>query len=379
MSITEERTQTGVVTRSEEVTAEKSPLVVLLDYIVDQVMRLESWFMHDKHSLYGLSLSRILSGFAVLGLLVTNFPYRSITFGAGSSWMEPIQQSSAFHEPKLIDGLGSTSFTLFYLVAMVLAILFILGWRTKLIGPLMLLSWIAIVESGGFLGDQGDNALRIGLILIMFAETSEHWSLDARRRRLAEGKPVPNGNGAYLLHQTRTSGQVAPKWFSNVFHNIALACLAGQLVLIYIAAGMFKTQGPLWQHGTALYYPLQLPQYEPIPWLTDIFTHNGVIIGVSTYMAVFIQLFFPPLLLNRVTRRIALTFVILLHLGIAVLMALPWFSLAMVAFDAIFVSSTTYIAIQAWLKPRLEPVRTMFWDITDPIIDRLPFGSSSSR
>ncbi|MEJ7636331.1 MAG: HTTM domain-containing protein [Aeromicrobium sp.] len=348
----------------------------LLDDAVEQVSRFEAWFLHDKRALHGLSLSRILAGFAVLGMLVTNFSYRSITFGAGSSWMQPIQQGTAFFETKLVENLGATAFTLFYLLAMLLAVLYIVGWRTKIVGPLMLIGWIAIIESGAFLGDQGDNVLRVGLILIMFAETSEHWSFDARRRRKAAAQASGSGP-ANLLHNIRHSRALLPAWFSNTVHNLALVALAFQLVLIYISAGMFKTQGPLWQHGTALYYPLQLPQYEPIPWLTDLFTHYGVVVGISTYMAVFIQLFFAPLLLNRITRRIALTFVILLHLGIAVLMALPWFSLAMVAFDAIFVSASTYIAMERWLGPRLDPVKTLFWDVTDPIVDRLPFGSRS--
>jgi hypothetical protein len=375
MTVTEQRpdTETQPLTGEPVAPATRAGSSArLIDATGDRILRLETWFMHDKHALHGLSLSRILSGCAVLGLLLTNFPYRSITFGEGASWMDPVQKASDYHEPPLIAGLGSTGFTVFYLFTILIAVLFVLGWRTKLVGPVMLVSWIAIIESGGFLGDQGDNALRIGLILIIFTETSEYWSLDARRRRRAEAQAEPAGRGSAVLHRLRTSGSVLPTWFSNTFHNIALVCLAFELVIIYISAGMFKTQGPLWQHGTALYYPLQLPQYEPFPGLTDLFTHVGVIIGVATYMAVFVQLFFPPLLLNRITRRIALVFVVLLHLGIAVLMALPWFSLAMVAFDAIFVSSATYIALEKWLGPRLEPVRTLFWDVTDPIVERLP-------
>lgn len=61
-------------------------------------------------------------------------------------------------------------------------------------------------------------------------------------------------------------------------------------------------------------------------------------------------------LLHPVTRRIAVLGVIAMHLGIALLMGLPWFSLSMIAFDAIFISAATYMALEAWLKRRFGPV-----------------------
>ena len=94
-------------------------------------------------------------------------------------------------------------------------------------------------------------------------------------------------------------------------------------------------------------------------------------IGIATYVVVFIQLFFPLLLILSVaTRRIAIATVLLFHLSIAVLMALPWFSLEMVAFDAIFVSAGTYIALGNWLKRRGTALGELWYDLTDPIADR---------
>lgn len=55
-------------------------------------------------------------------------------------------------------------------------------------------------------------------------------------------------------------------------------------------------------------------------------------------------------LLHPVTRRLALLGIIVFHGGIAVLMGLPWFSLAMLAFDAIFVSSLTWRRLQLLVR-----------------------------
>jgi hypothetical protein len=377
-------TETEVVDRPSDTRAPQADGV--MRYVVmfaAWVTNIERWLLEDKRSLYGLSLARICSGGAVLGILATNFGYRSITYGPGSRWVEPLQEGIQFPEPRLFAGLGERGFTLAYLGVNLLAVLFILGWRTRLVGPLMLIGWIGIVETNSFLGDQGDNVLRIGLILLMFMASAEHWSLDSHRRSFSDPEEIPwrepRAAVGAVWRNLVNSQPVVPLWISNLLHNVALAALAFQLIIIYISAGMFKTQGPLWQHGTALYYPLQLPQYEPFPFLTDLFTRVGVIVGVSTYLAVFVQLFFAPLLLHRITRRIALTFVILLHLAIAVLMALPWFSLAMIAFDAIFVSTATYIFLDGWLRRRLEPVVDLFWDVVSPIADSIDRWRGRSR
>jgi hypothetical protein len=186
---------------------------------------------------------------------------------------------------------------------------------------------------------------------------------------------IPRNVSAVLRNMYNSQG-VFPQWLSNGWHNITVAALAFQLAVIYISAGMFKIQGELWQHGTALYYPLQLQEYKPFPFLTDLFTHFGVMIGLATYVVVFTQLFFiPMIMLSVATRRIAIALILLFHLSIAVLMALPWFSLEMVAFDSIFVSGTTYVALGAWLKRRGVALGDLWYDVTDPIRDRLRASS----
>ena len=343
-------------------------------------MTIESWLFEDKRALHGVALGRILAGSSVLGLLITNFGVRSLVFGPGAVWAQPARDLGEFAPVKLLDNVGSLTFTLFYFGVMILALVYILGWHTRLVGPLMVIATIAIVEQNPVLGDQGDNIIRIGLVTLLFMHTNEYWSLDARRRARTQAGPILRhdvvGAAKSFISNLWNSQYVFPRWFSNGVHNIALAVLAFQIFLIYIAVGMFKIQGTLWQDGTALYYPLQMQEYKPLPFLSDAFTHFGVVVGISTYLAVFVQLFFPPLLLHPVSRRIALAFIVLLHLSIAVLMALPWFSLSMVAFDAIFVSASTYVALDLWVRSRLRTVADHFWVLVHPVVDR--FGKAAT-
>jgi uncharacterized membrane protein YphA (DoxX/SURF4 family) len=371
---------TDVLTKPEATpTSHQAPTVIGrgLDVLTHWYDAAQRWLLCDKRSLYGAAFARILSGCAVLGILITNFRQRDLLFGPASIWNKPRQEANFYWPPKVIvDGMSSEVFLVFYLGVIALAILWVVGWHAKIVGPLMLIGNIAIIERIPILGDQGDNILRVGLFILMFVHTTEYWALDARRRRRTERRrldryaSIPRNVSAVVRNMYNSQG-VFSQWLSNGWHNIAVAALAFQLVIIYISAGMFKVQGELWQHGTALYYPLQLQEYKPFPFLTDLFTHFGVMVGLATYVVVFTQLFFPLLLIVSIaTRRIAIALILLFHLSIAVMMALPWFSLEMVAFDAIFVSGTTYVALGAWLKRRGGALGDLWYDVTDPVRDR---------
>jgi hypothetical protein len=302
------------------------------------------WLFEDKRALHGAAAARILSGCAVLGLLVSNIRHRDILFGPGSVWAEPIQGGAGDAPPywptELVAQLSDTAFLFYYLVVIVLAMLWTLGWQTRLVGVLMLVGEVSLIERAPLVGDQGDNVLRVGLVLLLFMQTDEYWSL-AARRRASRGARDP-----WL-----------PLWLTNGVHNIALAALAFQVVVVYFSAGMAKARGDLWQHGTALYYPLQLPEFRPFPLLNDLFTHVGLVVGVATYVVLIVELGFGFALLHPVSRRIAIAGVIVMHVSIAVLMALPWFSLSMIAFVAIFVDTSTYLALDRWLRKRGRGLR----------------------
>lgn len=295
------------------------------------------WLLEDKHALHGAAAARILSGCAVLGLLVSNIRHGDVVFGAGSVWAEPLQGGTGdaphYWPTELVASMSSIVLLLYYLAVIALAVLWTLGWQARLVGLLMLIGEVSIIERAPLVGDQGDNILRIGLVLLLFMQTDEYWSLAARRRgRRGARDPV------------------LPRWLTNGIHNIALATLGFQVVVVYFSAGMAKARGDLWQHGTALYYPLQLQEFRPFPVLNDLFTHVGLVVGVATYVVILVELGFGFALLHPIARRVAIAGVTVLHVSIAVLMALPWFSLSMLAFVTIFVSTSTYIAFDRRLR-----------------------------
>lgn len=324
-----------------------------LDRAVEDIHR---WFLDAKRAECGIAAARILVGISLLGIMVTNFGVRHALWGPASTWIEPLRVEDTFGRLHLIfAGSDPTWFTVRYLILMAIAVAVILGWRTRLMTLLLIVGIGALTERNGLVGDQGDNIARIGMIFMLFMNTAERWSLDARRRRrvLAAG---PVSTAQRLL----AGLPVLPPWLTNPIHNAALLAIALQLFILYTASALYKVQGGLWQEGTALYYPLSLHEYAVFPWLNQLLTTNAVMVTLATYFAVFVQLFFAVGLLHPLTRRLALLGVIAMHIGIAVLMGLPWFSLSMIAFDAIFVSTATFVALDALLRRRLAPVADRF-------------------
>lgn len=307
------------------------------------------WILSGKRALWGVSATRILVGVAVLGILLSNFTSRHVLWGPGSFWVEPLRATSEFASLfGIFDGDSTTWFTFKYLLLTVITVAFTLGWRARLMNVLLLIGLTTLIERTSLLSNQGDNIIRIGLLLMVFMKTAEFWSLDARRNGIKTARQssfMPRKNSVWL-----DKIPTAQPWFSNLLHNAALIALALQVFILYTASALFKAQGSRWQDGTAVFYPLQLPEYTVFPWLSSLVTASPVLTNVVTYIAVFAQMFIVVALLHPVSRRLALMAVIGMHAGIAVLMGLPWFSLAMIAFDAIFISSRTYGRIDAGLK-----------------------------
>lgn len=123
---------------------------------------------------------------------------------------------------------------------------------------------------------------------------------------------------------------------ANLAHNAGLVVIMAEVCLIYSTAGWYKIQGSRWEDGTALYYPLHLHYFSPWPGLSSLLATSGVMVMLLTYGTVIVQVAFPFTLFNRRVKNVLLVAMILEHIGIAVLLGLPFFSMAMITADAVF-------------------------------------------
>jgi len=328
----------------------------------------EAWFLDSKNGLYGAAVCRIGIGLAVFLLLAGNFSSRQLWVGPASIWAEPVRAVSDFPELGLLKGTSSEIVTLIYLLVMFSSLALVAGWHTRVAVVVTLIGHIAIVGQNPTVGNQGDNLLRLALLWFLLIDGSRHWSLDNRRR---VDSPAMTDDDVTALEHAWRSHETLPAWLSHGLHNIGLAALAAQTVILYMGAGFSKVADSAWRHGEALYYTMQLPDYRPFPWLSDLLSHSQILLALITYGVLLVQLFFGPLLLNKTTRGVVLTLAILTNIFLAVVMALPISSLAFIAVTGLFVSAKTYEAIASYLTDLATPIGFWLADRWSDVLDQV--------
>jgi hypothetical protein len=344
----------------------------------------------------GISLTWLL-------YLIREFPHRSELYGPDSPWSfdlakRIIASNHAFSVLMWND--GRAWFELVYAVALLSALTLLLGWRTRTSALLFMIGVLSLQNRSIFMGDGGDNVIHLMAIYLAFTRCGQVWSLDRRRaerraaRRAAAGREGADDGadvgvdagaddgadpvgialwtvlGACLVAAV-LAGKLSSGWalifwacwagqavwwavrryapgeprtvlgmVANVVHGGAMLVIAGEVCLIYSTAGWYKIQGSRWQDGTAPYYPLHLDDFTPWPALSHALAGNSVMIMLVCYGTVIIQVAFPFTLFNRRVKNVLLPAMMLEHVSIAITLGLPFFSLAMIAADAVFLPTS---------------------------------------
>ncbi|MEU5399590.1 HTTM domain-containing protein [Streptomyces sp. NPDC005963] len=369
-------------------------------------------------------------GFAATWLLflLREFPNRRAMYGPDAPWSwemgrQLISGNDAFTTLMWSD--GGLWFESVYAVSVLSSALLMLGWRTRTMSALFMVGVLSLQNRSIFIGDGGDNVIHLVAIYLVFTRCGQVWSLDARRAARLAKEPQDERSadgagpllwtvlGVFLLFGTFLNqtgwhvllflwafwavqglwwllGRHAPNGqprllldsIANLFHNAGLLVVMAEVCLIYATAGWYKVQGSRWQDGTALYYPLKLDYFTPWPALSDLLASGGVMVMVLTYGTVIVQVAFPFTLFNRRVKNVLLAVMMLEHAAIAVLLGLPFFSLAMIAADAVFLPTAFLVWLGASVARGRSRIGSRFGnrrpdDSTDPAVD--PRGSAVDR
>ncbi|WP_225100282.1 HTTM domain-containing protein [Streptomyces sp. CoH27] len=331
-------------------------------------------------------------GFAGTWLLflLREFPNRQELYGPTGPWGWNLARALTADNHAFTALLWSDTqlwFECFYLLALLASAALLLGWRTRTASVLFMVGVLSLQNRSVFVGDGGDNVLHLMSFYLVFTRCGQVWSLDARRAERAEaararGERVPADRvgpvlwavlGLALVLATVTgrfdNGWLIPallwtalvglalwwavdRWakardpkilldvVANILHNGALVVIMAEACLIYATAGWYKIQGSRWQDGTAVYYPLHLDYFSPWPGLADLMSSSGTIMMVVAYGTVMVQVAFPFTLFNRRVKNVLLVLLMIEHSVIAVVLGLPFFSLAMITTDAVFLPTS---------------------------------------
>lgn len=330
-------------------------------------------------------------GFSATWLLflLREFPHRQELYGPDGPWNwnlaeQLIATNGAF--TALMWSNGQFWFETVYVLAAVSSLLLLLGWRTRATSALFMVGVLSLQNRSIFMGDGGDNVLHLMCIYLVFTRCGQVWSLDERRARRsraarARGEHVVDRVGpalwvvlGFALVAAAFLGRLGGDWVvpallwalwltqalwwvvgrfarsgqprimldvvANIVHNGALLVIMAEACLIYATAGWYKIQGSRWQDGTAVYYPLQLESFSPWPALAHLLSSHGVMVMLVTYGTVAVQVAFPFTLFNRRVKNVLLAAMITEHAVIAVVLGLPFFSLAMIAADSVFLPTS---------------------------------------
>ncbi|WP_244961764.1 HTTM domain-containing protein [Clavibacter zhangzhiyongii] len=318
-------------------------LLTALKHPRDWPRGIATWMTEREHATYSFAAFRITIGAVILMVLVTCFSDRHYLWGVGARFIDPESTRRGWLPAftGLFSKTDATLFDLTYLLLVVLAALFTLGWRTRVVTPFLLLLWVGLSTNSTLLTNGGDTVLRLTLFFALFADLSRHFSLDALRRRRA---PVAAAGGTPvgLAQVARAQVDRIPRPVPVLLHNTALVLCAYQIMLVYVNSAILKLQGAEWRDGTATYYSLLLEGYRPWPWINDLLVQSSLGIVVASFVAVAFQGLFPLLILWRPTRIVALIAITGMHLMIGLLLGLWPFSLAMIALDFLFIRDATW-------------------------------------
>ncbi|MFI8824275.1 HTTM domain-containing protein [Streptomyces sp. NPDC053431] len=331
-------------------------------------------------------------GFSLTWLLflLREWPHRLELYGPDGPWSwdmgrRLIADNRAFSVLMWSD--GRLWFELVYGLAVLSAVLLLLGWHTRAVSVVFMAGVLSLQNRSIFMGDGGDNVVHLMSVYLVLTRCGQVWSLDARRAARGRGEDGPVGPllwtvlGGFLMAATYFSGRTGEWWLlvllcvlwlgqglwwlvrryasdeprvlldvlANLVHNATLVVIMAEVCLIYATAGWYKIQGSRWQDGSALYYPLKLDYFSPWPALSDLLGSSGIMVLLLTYGTVIVQVAFPFTLFHRKVKNVLLAMMMLEHAGIAVLLGLPFFSLAMIAADAVFLPTVFLV----WLGARV--------------------------
>ena len=137
--------------------------------------------------------------------------------------------------------------------------------------------------------------------------------------------------------------------------------MTAQVCFVYVSGGLYKAGGDPWAGGYAVYAPLMTERFGTWPFLSELVTAWGPAVAIASWGSILLQIAFPFMLLTRPTRVAALIGIMSFHIGIGVLMGLPWFSLAMIGIDFIFIRDRAWQHVADRIRDafRSEPERAV--------------------
>ncbi len=217
-------------------------------------------------------------------------------------------------------------------VLLAAAVAFTLGWRTSASKWVLWILHTSFAKRAPFILYGVDDICSNLLFIMCLGVVGRSMSLDARRRaRQKNDRPLSEFNRA------RASA------------GLRLAQI--QMAICFFFAGAEKLQGEDWWGGDAIWYAMTDYEFTFVPltplaerpWLINAMTYGALGIEISYGFLIWDPRFRLPLLVTAIS----------LHIGVALMMGLVLFGIAMIAGHLAFMRPAWIDATRAWLQSKL--------------------------
>lgn len=122
--------------------------------------------------------------------------------------------------------------------------------------------------------------------------------------------------------------------YNRVIYSFAIRLLQLQLCIIYFFSGLGKAMGNNWYTGDAIWYLVST--YTRINIITAfVATTIPVLFKIISLSVVIIELFYPILIYNKITKNAALLYIIITHIIIILIINLYTFGAVMIILNVI--------------------------------------------
>ncbi len=196
-----------------------------------------------------------------------------------------------------------------YILTMVLAVMFMLGWRTRITGALLFVMLTSVHTRNPLIIHSGDTLMRLCIFYLALGPSGLAYSLD--RRRQVKANPE-------LAHEPLPRVSI---WAQRL--------IAYQIALVYLATVWWKLLGTFWLDGTATWYPSQMHEFYrfPLPSILE----RQPFVGVTTYGTLAAEIALGTFVFYRPTRKVSIILGILMHAYIEYHFNIPMFAAIIVS------------------------------------------------
>ncbi len=303
------------------------------------------YFTIRRLNLYGAALARIGIGAVILQLCLVNYFDRRLLWGPDGPWSLSRFEESTDRNLSLYSlNSGPAWFEFLFGLQIVVTVLYIAGYRGRMVSPLFAVLTFSLLQRNGYLLNGGENLLITILPFLALLDSTRRLSVDSLLRRGTEVRRI----------------RLAPAVYSTIVHNAAVVAIIVQVCIVYVVAGMYKVRGTMWTSGEALYYIMGVPEYGS-RLLQGFLAEHPLLMSAMAYSTIVLQVTFPVFVFFRRTRVYVLLAAIVFHLAIAVVMALPDFSFIMIATEMLLLDDPHYRSLAGRLgfdAPRKIPPST---------------------